>query len=130
MTGRIVHFEIPFDDSERAREFYREAFGWELMELPDMNYTLVTTGPSDPTTGPTEPGFINGGMQQRDPATVGTPVLVIDVEDIDASLARIEELGGSTLVARTEVGGMGWSAYFRDGEGNVLGLWQSVAADA
>ena len=65
MSGRIVHFEIPFDDGERAREFYREAFGWELMELPEMSYTLVTTGPSG-DTGPTETGYINGGMIDRE----------------------------------------------------------------
>ena len=124
MSGRIVHFEIPFDDGERAREFYREAFGWELMELPDMNYTLVTTGPSG-ETGPTEPGYINGGMIDRAVGPASGPVVTVDVDDIDTALATIERLGGTKLVGRTEVGGMGWSAYFRDREGNVLGLWES-----
>ena len=124
MSGRIVHFEIPFDDGERAREFYREAFGWQLMELPDMNYTLVTTGPSG-ETGPTEPGYINGGMIDRAVGPASGPVVTVDVDDIDATLATIEKLGGETLVGRTAVGDMGWSAYFRDGEGNVLGLWES-----
>ena len=125
MSGRIVHFEIPCDDGERAREFYREAFGWELVELPEMGYTLVTTGPSG-EAGPTESGFINGGMLDRDISPAPGPVITVDVEDIDAALATIERLGGETLVARTEVGGMGWSAYFRDREGNVLGLWESL----
>ena len=129
MSGRIVHFEIPFDDGERARAFYREVFGWELMELPDMNYTLATTGPSG-EAGPTEPGFINGGMMQRDPSVAAAPVVVIDVEDIDATLTKIGELGGSTLVGRTEVGGMGWSAYFKDSDGNVVGLRESLPADS
>jgi predicted enzyme related to lactoylglutathione lyase len=124
MSGRIVHFEIPFDDGERAREFYREAFGWQLMELPDMDYTLVTTGPSG-DTGPTEPGYINGGMIDRAVGPASGPVVTVDVDDINATLATIERLGGTTLVGRTEVGGMGWSAYFRDREGNVLGLWES-----
>ena len=124
MSGRIVHFEIPFDDGERAREFYREAFGWQLMELPDMDYTLVTTGPSG-EAGPTEPGYIGGGMMNRELSPSAGPVVVVDVEDIDTALATIERLGGTTLVGRTEVGGMGWSAYFRDREGNVLGLWES-----
>jgi predicted enzyme related to lactoylglutathione lyase len=127
MSGRVVHFEIPFDDAERAREFYREAFGWELMELPDVSYTLATTGPSG-EVGPTEPGFINGGMQERGQTPGGGPVLVVDVEDIDAALSKIEALGGQTLTPRTEVMGLGWSAYFRDAEGNVLGLWQTREA--
>jgi len=124
MSGRVVHFEIPFDDGERAREFYREAFGWQLMEMPDMNYTLATTGPSG-EAGPTEPGYIDGGMIDRDISPSAGPVVVVDVADINDALAKIEKLGGETLVGRTEVGGMGWAAYFRDREGNVLGLWES-----
>jgi predicted enzyme related to lactoylglutathione lyase len=93
-----------------------------------MNYTLATTGPSDETTGPTEPGFINGGMMQREDFHVA-PVVVIDVEDIDATLAQIGELGGTTLMGREPVGTMGWAAYFRDPDGNVVGLWQSPASE-
>jgi catechol 2,3-dioxygenase-like lactoylglutathione lyase family enzyme len=29
---KVVHFEIPVDDRERAREFYRSAFDWQLDE--------------------------------------------------------------------------------------------------
>ena len=54
------------------------------------------------------------------------PTVVIDVDDIDAALAKVESLGGSTLLARTPVGEMGFSAYFQDSEGNVVGLWQNA----
>ncbi len=125
MTGRVVHFEIPFDDGQRARSFYRDAFGWDLQEMPEMSYTLVSTGPSG-EEGPTEPGFIDGGMLGRSDAAASGPVLVIDVEDIDEALATIEKLGGKTMLARTAVGDMGFSAYFTDPEGNVMGLWESA----
>ena len=46
MSGRVVHFEIPFDDGDRARAFYLDLFGWELLEMPEMSYTMVTTGPT------------------------------------------------------------------------------------
>ena len=85
MTGRVVHFEIPFDDAERASAFYGDAFGWNLTPLPEMKYVLVTTGPSDQGP-PSEPGFINGGMLERGESVKG-PVLVIEVDDIEASLA-------------------------------------------
>jgi len=81
-------------------------------------------GPSG-DTGPTEPGFINGGMLARG-EPVGRPVLVVDVEDIDATLKEVERLGGSTVVGRQTVGDMGFSAYFTDSEGNLMGLWQSA----
>jgi hypothetical protein len=124
MGGRVVHFEIPFDDGDRARAFYREAFGWDVSEVPGMDYTMVSTGPTE-EAGPREPGFINGGMAQRGDSFVA-PTVVIDVEDIDAALAKIEGLGGATLLARTPVGEMGFSAYFRDPEGNAVGLWENA----
>ena len=124
VTGRVVHFEIPYDDPERAQAFYTEAFGWQLNHLPDMGYVLVTTGPSDQGP-PSEPGFINGGMLERG-LPVGSPVLVVDVEDIDASLAQVEQLGGTTVTAKQPVGDMGFSAYFKDPEGNLMGLWQNA----
>ena len=124
MSGRVVHFEIPFDDGDRARSFYREAFGWQLMDVPGMSYTLATTGPTG-EQGATEPGFINGGMLRRQNPN-DTPVMVIEVDDIDVALATIESLGGQTLLGRQQVGEMGWAAYFKDVEGNSMGLWQSA----
>lgn len=124
MSGRVVHFEIPFDDAERAHAFYREVFGWELAAVPRMSYTMVTTGPTG-ERGPTEPGFVNGGLLRRQSPN-DTPLVVIDVADIDTTLARIEELGGETLLGRQAVGEMGWAAYFKDVEGNAMGLWQSA----
>lgn len=124
MSGRVVHFEIPFDDGDRARAFYRDAFGWQLQEWDEGAYTLVSTGPSG-EQGPEEPGFVNGGMMRRENPGDG-PIVVIDVEDIDAALAKIEELGGQTLLGRQPVGEMGWAAYFKDVEGNSMGLWQTA----
>jgi uncharacterized protein len=125
MTGRVVHFEIPFDDGDRARSFYKELFGWQTMEMPDMGYTIVTSGPSN-DSGPTESGFINGGMLSREQGATSGPVIVIDVDDIDAKLIKIEETGGSTVVGKTPVGEMGFAAYFKDPEGNVVGLWETA----
>ena len=126
MGGRVVHFEVPFDDGDRARSFYKDAFGWQLMEMPEMGYTIAMSGPSD-DTGPTESGFINGGMLSRDQAATPGPVIVVDVDSIDESLEKIGGLGGSTLVGKTPVGDMGFAAYFTDPEGNVMGLWETVA---
>ena len=126
MTGQVVHFEIPADDLGRAHEFYRSAFGWELTPMPEVDYTIAMTTPADETGRPKEPGAINGGMFTRD-ADRPSPVITIDVPDIDAALATVERLGGATVLPKTEVMGMGYAAYFRDPEGNVLGLWQVAA---
>ena len=127
MSGRVVHFEIPFDDGDRARGFYKEIFGWQTMEMPEMSYTIVTSGPSN-DQGPTESGFINGGMLPRQQAATPAPVIVIDVDSIDATLERIGAQGGSTVVGKTPVGDMGFAAYFTDPEGNVVGLWETAGS--
>ena len=125
MSGRVVHFEIPFEDGDRARSFYEGAFGWRMTPLPDMGYTLVMTGPTPEQGPPSEPGFINGGMMKRE-APFGSPVVTIDVEDIDGALESIEKLGGTTAIAKQTVGDMGFAAYFKDPEGNLIGLWQNA----
>jgi predicted enzyme related to lactoylglutathione lyase len=126
MAGRVVHFEIPYQDGDRAQQFYKAAFDWQLQSMPGMGYVLVTTGPTG-DRGPTEPGFINGGMFSRDVAPSSGPLVVVDVESIDDSLQRIGELGGRTVRGREPVGDMGFAAYAEDSEGNVVGLWETAA---
>ena len=128
--SKVVHFEIPAEDLDRAKNFYGSIFGWELQTMPmpgGGEYTSVMTTPVDEQTQlPTEPGGINGGMMQRDERT-SSPVITIDVEDIDGALKDIESGGGSTVTPRTAIPGMGAFAYFKDPEGNVLGLWETTS---
>ena len=125
--GKVVHFEIPTDDEARAREFYSSIFGWQLQPMDEMQYTLVRTTPVDEQTQlPTEPGAINGGLMMRS-AETPAPVITVDVDSIDDSLKQIESSGGSTVTPRTEIPGMGAFAYFKDTEGNVVGLWETPA---
>lgn len=124
--GGVVHFEIPADDQERAKKFYQEALGWRIDPVPGMDYNMVVTTPMDESTGaPTEPGAINGGMFAREDA-LKTPVITVDVEDINATLATVESLGGAVVKPRETIPGMGSFAYFKDTEGNVMGLWENL----
>ena len=125
--GKVVHFEIPADDVARATEFYRSTFGWEMNDLSaqGMPYTIIRTVPVDEHQIPTEPGAINGGMMEREPTTP-SPVITIEVASIDEALQTIEAGGGSTVQPRTEIPGMGAFAYFKDSEGNTMGLWETV----
>ena len=125
MSGRVVHFEIPYDEGERSRAFYSAVFDWEMTEMPGMNYTLIVSGPSG-EQGPTEPGYINGGMMQRE-EPFRSPNLVVEVESIEESLKAVNEAGGTTVSERESVGDMGFAAYFHDTEGNLVGLWENAA---
>lgn len=122
---KVVHFEIPADNLARAKKFYNTVFGWKMNEMPQMEYVLVGTAESDENGMPKEPGAINGGMMERqDP--VKSPVITINVKSIDQAAATIEKNGGKVIRPKMPVGDMGFAAYFKDTEGNVIGLWQNA----
>jgi predicted enzyme related to lactoylglutathione lyase len=129
MAGGVVHFEIPADDENRAREFYRSIFGWEFQVLPEMGYSLAMTTPMDEHGRPSVSGSINGGLFKRGEGLTA-PVVTVDVDDIDAALEKISKQGGSVHREKMEVPGSGWNAYFKDSEGNIVGLWQNAAPAA
>ena len=122
--NKVVHFEIPFDNKTRAMKFYAETFGWELMDMPAMNYVVARTAAVDDKQMPKEPGAINGGLFQR-PKEAPTPTLYIDVPSIDAALKKVEAAGGKVVTPNTPIPGMGAYARVTDSEGNVIGLYQT-----
>lgn len=123
--NKVVHFEIPTDDLTRAKKFYQETFGWQLQDVPDMSYTIVRTTETDEKWMPKEPGAINGGMLKRSD-TVPVPSFAIDVKNLDEAIKKVKKAGGVIIKGKTSVGPMGFIAYFKDTEGNVLSLWQNA----
>ena len=114
---RVVHFEISADDVQRAIQFYKAVFGWEIKKWDGpMDYWMVTTG-ADEEMG------INGGIIARmDPslATVNT----VDVPSYDEYAAKIIEKGGKQCVPKMAVPGIGSMGYFTDTEGNTFGIME------
>ncbi len=125
MTGEVVHFEIPADDVKRAKAFYNKAFGWQLNNFPGMDYTMIGTAKSDKEGRVTQAGAINGGMGKRQ-GPLKNIVVTISVDDIEKTLETVKKLGGGVVAKKSPVGDMGFSAYFKDSEGNVVGLWQNA----
>jgi uncharacterized protein len=123
MMNRVVHFEIPADNVERAKKFYSDNFGWKLNQLgPEVgNYVLVQTGPTDDKGMPQDKAFINGGMMKRDPSA-SSPVLVIAVEDADAAVERVKQSGGRLVGEILDIPNVGRYARVQDTEGNVIGV--------
>lgn len=121
--NKVVHFEIPYDDMKRAEQFYQETFDWQLKEMPEMSYTIATTVPLGDDRLPTERGAINGGMMQRT-TTLSAPIITIQVDSVDEALKAVSQNGGTMVTAKQEIQGMGYVAYCKDTEGNVIGLWE------
>ena len=123
--GKVVHFEIPYDDQARAMQFYSSCFGWQLMSMPEMQYVMAATTEVDDQQMPREPGAINGGLFQR-PSEAPYPTIYIDVPSIDDALTKIQGAGGKVVTPNTPIPGMGAFARISDTEGNVIGLFQTT----
>lgn len=121
--ARVVHFEIPSADPQRAMKFYGEVFGWTFASWAGpMPYWLVTTGPND------QPGINGGIMQRNDPAQ--PCVNTVQVEDLDKTLATVAAQGGQCVVPRMPIPGVGWLAYCKDLDGHIFGIMQPDRAAA
>ena len=117
----IVHVEIPAVDVEGAGGFYEALFGWKIMPMPGMNYTMFEAGDGDEY----------GGFPQVSGENPAGQVLVyIASDDIEADLKKVVELGGQVLHQKAEIPGNGWFATFKDPTGNVLALYTGMSPAA
>ena len=112
MRGNIVHFELNAKDADRAKRFYTALFGWKYRDsdMPGIEYYVID--------GATPGGAIN--PMQEEPG----PVIYFDTEDIDASIAKVRELGG-TSDDKQPIPGQGWFAACVDTEGNRFSFFQN-----
>ena len=125
---KVVHFEIPADDLERAKKFY-SIFDWQLNDWPMEDGSVYvgarTVEVDEKTFIPKEPGAINGGIVKRD-KYASTPQVTIDVPSVDEYIEKVKNAGGKVVKDKQEISGMGYYAYVNDTEGNLLGLWETI----
>ncbi len=125
--NKVVHFELPTKDFERAKKFYTDLFGWQISEWPGSKtkYGMTATTPTG-DQGPIAPGAINGAIIEPSQPYENVTMITIEVPSIDDHLKKIESTGGKTLMPKNPVGDMGFMARFQDPEGNVVGLWETA----
>jgi predicted enzyme related to lactoylglutathione lyase len=114
MAGRVVHYEVPSGDVGRAAGFYSGLFGYEVgpSAMEGFEYRMFQTGEND------------GGAIMASESPGSGLVVYMDTDDIDASVAKVRELGG-TADDKQPVPTHGWFAACKDTEGNSFSLWQS-----
>jgi len=116
----IVHFDLTADDTDRAKAFYGELFGWKFQKYPGpVDYYLIET--TDLTGAP----GVGGGLGKRDAPDQGVTNYV-GVDSLDEYAARVEKLGGRVVQPKMEVPGFGWMVVCMDPDNNPLGLWQEM----
>jgi len=115
--NRFTHFEFATDNIEKTAAFYRAVFGWKVEKWAGpVDYWIVDTG--DAST----PG-INGGLMQAGGDFSGT-INTVEVEDIDAVIAKVKANGGTIISEKQPIPGVGQIAYFGDNCGIVVGIMQ------
>jgi predicted enzyme related to lactoylglutathione lyase len=115
-VAKIVWFEIPADDLNRAKAFYSKLFGWKIEKFPGpMEYWHIDTGGGDDVP--------DGGMLARkhQGQTITNYILV---PSVDAAAAKVEKLGGKICMNKTAVPEMGYFVICTDPENNTFALWE------
>ncbi len=124
----VVHFEMPYKDSKRVAEFYKQAFGWTMDETgEDMGHYIVAhTADTGEDRMVKTPGAINGGFYDVNAGQANpVPSVVISVNDIQAAIEDIKAAGGNVLSDPQEIPGIGLWAVFKDSEGNRVSILQA-----
>jgi predicted enzyme related to lactoylglutathione lyase len=113
MPGQLVHYEIPADDTAKAREFWGALFGWQFEAFPGpADYHVMRLGDD-----------MGAAITSMEPGRRG-PRAYFDVDDIKVGVARVKELGGDAGEPMP-VPSMGWFAVCKDDQGNDFRLWQT-----
>ncbi|HOO97516.1 MAG TPA: VOC family protein [Caldisericia bacterium] len=113
---KVVHFELVADDPERATKFFESAFDWQIKNWEGpMDYWLCNTGKEG------EPG-IHGAIMRNEKGAFNN--IVIGVDDLDGYMDRVKKAGGELVTEKMPIPGVGWFCYFKDTEGNVIGMMQ------
>jgi uncharacterized protein len=126
----VVHFELPYENADRAAAFYRAAFGWQIQQLDAAmgNYVVVTTATADAKADAPR-GAINGGIYQKKadfPAQY--PSVVIGVGDLEQSMRAVRDAGGKVLGEPMDIPGIGRYVSFFDTENNRNSMLQPSRA--
>ena len=93
--GAPCHFELHTRDYDKSLAFYRDVFGWDPQTVgdePGFRYSLLEVADGEHA----------GIMDASDWLPEGVPAhwsVYFAVDDVDAALAQVGELGGSTIVA-------------------------------
>jgi len=118
MGQPVVHFEVIGKDADKLQSYYAELFGWEINADNPMKYGMVAR---DDNTG-TDGVGIGGGVGTGPPGYEGHVTFYVAVPDVEAALAKAEELGGTRIMGPEKIMDTVELGLFKDPEGHVIGV--------
>jgi len=121
MTNSLTHFEIYGEKPTGLADFYRTVFGWEIEQMPGVDYWRIQTGG-------TETSALNGGLTYRVIPGLNGWMLYVNVASLDDTVKLVENLGGSIVRPKTAVPKTAWVTIVADPAKNIFGVWQADPA--
>ena len=118
MGQPVVHFEVIGKDGKKLRDYYSELFGWNIDADNEMNYGVIQRDDNTTADGVGIGGGVAGGPEGYD----GHVTFYVEVPDVEAALAKAEELGGSRAMGPDEVMEGLVIGLFTDPEGHLVGV--------
>ena len=122
MGQPVVHFEIMGKDGDKLRSYYSELFGWEIDANNPMGYGLVAREGNTTSDGI----GIGGGVGSGPEGYPGHVTFYVEVDDVEDSLAKAEQLGGTRMMGPDEVMEGLVVGLFSDPEGHIVGVMHST----
>jgi predicted enzyme related to lactoylglutathione lyase len=118
MENSVTHFEIYGEEPARLADFYRDVFGWQIEQMPGVNYWRIQTGSAE-----TKP--LHGGLTYRASPDLNGWMLFVNVTSLDETMALVQKLGGSIVRPKAAVPKTAWVTIVADPAKNIFGVWQA-----
>jgi predicted enzyme related to lactoylglutathione lyase len=118
MMGSVTHFEIYGEEPAKLADFYRDVFGWQIEQMPGVNYWRVQTSSA-------ETNALHGGLTYRAIPDLNGWLLFVNVTSLDETVALVQKLGGSIVRPKTAVPKTAWVTIVADPAKNIFGIWQA-----
>jgi predicted enzyme related to lactoylglutathione lyase len=110
----MTFIELGVDDADRGRAFYEGVFGWHFEPGPSGNGFMIDTPDG------------RAGIHSGDAGA--SPYVFFAVDDIEAAMDRVRELGGVVEGDEDSIAKTGRFKLCRDDQGSPFGLHQPPAA--
>lgn len=126
----VTWFSIPAQDTGRAAAFYSKVFGWKVQPTTKeddavFDYNVVVNSASDENFVSKQAGRVNGCIVKK--ATgITTPVVLVEVEDLEESARSVVTAGGTVVSERIPMKSLnGDFMLVKDPEGNMVEIFES-----
>lgn len=124
-VGEFCWVETATKDLQATATFYNQLFGWGRtdMDMPDGAYAFLGTEEM------TAAGMFQLDQAMLDAGAGAHWMSYVEVENVEAAMAKAESLGGKVCMGPVPVSDFGRFSILSDPTGAAFSVWQSVGEE-